>query len=106
MSKEFIAAFTLIVLALFLSIVGAVILALPIGLVGGFLLNQGDYQPVSPVTMPIVILVAIIILAEKLTGMTAQELVGWVLLRLWDVIRGIFTFLIDIRMFEPPGSRS
>jgi hypothetical protein len=40
LSREFIVAFAMIVVAAALSIMGAVILALPLGLAGGYLLIQ------------------------------------------------------------------
>jgi hypothetical protein len=54
--------------------------------------------------MPILLLVALIILAEKLTGKTALELVTWVLKEVWTFIEWIILFILG--MNEPRGDKS
>jgi hypothetical protein len=54
--------------------------------------------------MPVIVLVALIILAEKLTGKTAIELATWALKQVWSIIEWIILFLT--RMNEPRGSKS
>lgn len=56
--------------------------------------------------MQIILLLAVIILAERLTHKTALELVVIILKKVWLFVRAIFTFLIDFRMFEPRGKKS
>lgn len=54
--------------------------------------------------MPIIVLVAIIILAEKITQKNALDLSMLVLKKIWSLFEGFILFLL--RMNEPPGSKS
>lgn len=53
--------------------------------------------------MPFIIILAIIILAEKLTGKTAIELVTFILQKVWAIIEWIILFLL--KMDEPRGGK-
>ena len=54
--------------------------------------------------MQILLLVAIIIIAERFTHFTTLELVTWILKKLWAIIEWIILFLTG--MIEPRGEKS
>jgi hypothetical protein len=54
--------------------------------------------------MPAIIILAVIIIAERLTGKTALELVTWFLKKAWAVIEWIILFLAG--MNEPRGKKT
>jgi hypothetical protein len=54
--------------------------------------------------MSVILLVALIILAEKITGKSAIELVTWLLKEVWTAIEWVILFLTG--MNEPRGGRS
>jgi hypothetical protein len=54
--------------------------------------------------MSLLIILAIIIIAERITHYTTLELVTWILKKLWAVIEWIILFLTG--MLEPKGDKS
>lgn len=54
--------------------------------------------------MPIIIILSVIILAEKLTGKTALELATFILKKVWAVIEWVILFLL--KMNEPRGKKT
>lgn len=76
------------------------------GIVWWLRTNQRDVEQVQTITMPIIILVAIIILLEKLTGKTAQQLVIWLLSKIWYGIKIFVLYFFFHQKPEPAGERT
>lgn len=54
--------------------------------------------------MPAILLLAIVILVERITHKQLLELVTPILRKVWSAVEWVFLFLL--RMNEPPGSKT
>jgi hypothetical protein len=54
--------------------------------------------------MPIIILIVLFIIAEKVTGKSTTDLITLIIQKIWAVIEWVILFLTN--MNEPPGGKS